>query len=58
MKSQVLVDQKDSVFHDFVQYNEGTDHLWGINIGRLIVQAVFHIFGTKYNGEVWERRKS
>lgn len=47
-----------SAFRDFVQYNEGTGHLWDINIGRLRVQAGFHIFGIKYNVEVCEGRKS
>ena len=41
-----------------MQYNEGTDHLRDTNIGMLIVQAAFPIFGTKYNGEVWEGKKS
>lgn len=47
-----------SAFHGFVQYNEGTDHLQDINIGRLRVEAGFHIFETKYNVELCEGRKS
>lgn len=45
-------------FHDFVQYNEGTDHLQDINIDRQRVEAGFYIFEAKYNVELCEVRKS
>lgn len=47
-----------SAFHDFMQYNKGTDRLQNINIGRLGVEAGFHFFEIKYNVEVCEGRKS
>lgn len=47
-----------SAFHDFMQYNEGTDHLWDMNIGRLRAEAGFHIFEIKCNVELCEGRKS
>lgn len=37
-----------------VQYNEGTDNLWVINVGRVRVEAGFYIFETKYNVKLCE----